>query len=167
MKRSPQNTKSSLSDSESKSFRPNATTKISVSSDSIKNAGSSIKEIKEIKERVNSPVDTEYDPLEASRYPIEDCKTITITKIQEAKLQQKIIKEIKFVQSLPANVLREQHYYWIFTHNITNEDAKLRIKSAIESYCSINVEWISGNEIQFDINPEHRIEKVPSHKKKL
>lgn len=112
-------------------------------------------------------VEIKLDPLEVSRYPIKNCKDITVSKIQEIRLQQKIIKEIKFVQSLSNEVLHNQELYWLFTNNITDEDVKSRIKSAIETYCMLNVRWISGREIEINIDPECRIEKVPSYKKKL
>jgi hypothetical protein len=107
------------------------------------------------------------DELEVSRYPIINPVDVTITKMQEIKLQQKLLKELKFVASLDERVLKEQHYYWLFTNNIVNEDARSRMKSALEIYCTMPMQWISGTELEIDVNPEHRIEKVPNHKKKV
>jgi len=105
------------------------------------------------------------DQLEVSRYPFDPIDII-ITKIQEMKLQQKLLKELKFVMSLDERILKNQQYYWLFTNNITNEDARLRIQSALELYCMLRVRWVSGTELEIDINPEHKIEKIPTHKKK-
>lgn len=109
----------------------------------------------------------DFDILEVSRYPISNIQNVTIGKMQEIKLQQKIIKEIKYVQSIEENILREQKLYWLFTHNITNEDAKTRIKSAVEMYCMLHATWISGSELEININPDQKIEKIPGFKKKV
>jgi hypothetical protein len=112
-------------------------------------------------------IENKVDLLDVSRYPIVNFVDITITKMQEIKLQQKLLKELKFIASLDERVLKDQHYYWLFTNNIVNEDARLRIKSALEIYCTMPMQWISGTELEIDINPEHRIEKIPNHKKKV
>lgn len=111
-----------------------------------------------------SPI--KVDPLEVSRFPLDNPQAITINKFEEIKLVQKFLKELKFVQSLDEQVLKNQQYYWLYTHNIVCPETRGRIKTALETHCATHMEWISDCEFEIDINPEHRIEKVPHPKKK-
>lgn len=105
-----------------------------------------------------------HDPLEVSRFPSFRQTPVTLTKIQELKIVQKILKEVKFILSFDENILREQEKYWLYTHTISNEEQRERLRLALESHCCIPIYWASHNEIEFDINPEHKIiKKKPIH----
>jgi hypothetical protein len=106
------------------------------------------------------------DPLEVSRFPLNNPSDITLNKIQELKLIQKLLKEIKFVQSLDESVLREQKLYWLYTHNIKCNETKTRIKTALESHCSAHMNWIGDNEFEININPNCKVLKIEKPQRK-
>lgn len=105
-----------------------------------------------------------HDPLEVSRFP-DDFRQVdvTLTKIQEIKFVQKLLKEIKFVLSLDENVIRRQDKYWLYTHNISNNDQRERLRLALETHCCVPVSWQSVREIEIVINPDCKIIKKRPH----
>jgi len=100
-----------------------------------------------------------HDPLEVSRFSNFRQVPVTLTKIQELKIVQKMLKEIKFVQSFDENVLRCQDRYWLYTHKIFNDDQRERVRLALETHCCAPVCWPSNNEIEITINPDAKIIK--------
>jgi len=100
------------------------------------------------------------DELEVSRFPLKKSISISLTKIQEFKIVQKFLKEIKFVLSFDEEVLREQSTYWLYSHNISCVDQRDRIKLALESHCCCPMGWLSQNELEIDVNPDHKIIKI-------
>jgi len=105
-----------------------------------------------------------HDPLEISRFP-DDFRQVqvSLTKIQEIKILQKILKEVKCVLSLDENALRRQDKYWVYTHKISNDDQRERLRLALETHCCTPVSWQSDNEIEVTINPDCKIIKKRPH----
>ena len=81
----------------------------------------------------------------------------TLTNMQEFKLKQNLIAELKFIMSFDCSVLREQKYYWMVITPIEDSDVQQRIKSNLESHHKTPIVWISSSEILVDINPDHRL----------
>ena len=101
-----------------------------------------------------------HDPLEVSRFPDAFRQVlVTLTKIQELKIVQKLLKEIKFVLSFDENVIQSQDKYWLYTHKISNSDQRERLRIALETHCCVPVSWQSDNEIEIVINPDCKIIK--------
>jgi hypothetical protein len=105
-----------------------------------------------------------HDPLDVSRFP-DDFRQVlvTLTKIQEIKFVQKLLKEVKFVISLDENVIRSQDRYWLYTHKISSSDQRERLRLALETHCCVPVSWQSDNEIEIVINPDCKIIKKRLH----
>lgn len=93
------------------------------------------------------------------KYPhLENAK---LSRIQELKLIQTMIKDIKFVLTFDQRILQEQSVYWLHLANINDTEQRVRIKTNLETHCSTPVEWISNSELEITINPSLRIVKVP------
>ena len=112
-----------------------------------------------------SIISNAIDPLEVSRFPLQHSANITLNKIQEVKLVQKLLKEIKFVQSFDEDILRDQKKYWLYMHNISDEALRARIKTALETHCQAPMLWITSYEFEINIDPDCKIEKVREYKK--
>ena len=105
------------------------------------------------------------DPLEISRFPLRNPSEVNLNKIEEVRLVQKLLKEIKFIQSFDEDVLRGQKRYWLYTHNIVDETLRKRIKTALETHCLAHMQWITSCEFEINIDPDCKIEKVREYKK--
>lgn len=105
-----------------------------------------------------------HDPLEVSRFPNFKQIPVTLTKIQELKIVQKMLKEVKFILSFDEHVLRGQDKYWLYTHTLSNDDQRERLRIALETHCCAPVRWLSHNEMEITINPDSKIiKKKPGH----
>lgn len=84
---------------------------------------------------------------------------VELSQINERKLVQNMLKELRFVLEFDIDVLEEQKYFWLSFISIISQEQRNRIKSTLENYCRTPVTWLSNNEIEININPEYRIVK--------
>ena len=85
-----------------------------------------------------------------------------LTKMQELKLIQKLLKNVKYILTFEESILFEQKVYWLHLSGIsgiTTEVQRNAIKIAIESHCLTPVCWINDIEISITIDPIKRIVK--------
>jgi hypothetical protein len=95
----------------------------------------------------------------ASKYTSVPSKPLT--KIQEVKLVQKLLKDVKYVLTFEPDILQEQNVYWLYLTGVLNATLEQRnsIKLAIESHCLTPVVWVTNDEIEITINPANKIPK--------
>ena len=90
-----------------------------------------------------------------------------LTKMQELKLIQKLLKNVKYVLTFEESILSEQKVYWLHLSGIsgvTTESQRNAIKVAIESHCLTPVSWITSPlygdvEMSITVDPIKRIVK--------
>ena len=82
-----------------------------------------------------------------------------LSRLNEFKIIQNILQDIKGVLTFSEDVLRGQEKYWIrFTSCAVDElEQRERITKALERHCHTPVRWIVANEIEININPDDRI----------
>jgi hypothetical protein len=85
-----------------------------------------------------------------------------LTKIQELKLIQKLLKNVKYVLTFEESILLEQKVYWLHLSGIsgaTTETQRSAIKIAIESHCLTPVCWLNDIEIAITVDPIKKMVK--------
>ena len=82
-----------------------------------------------------------------------------LTKIQEFKLIQKLMTDIKFVLSFEDEILSDQKIYWLYLCNIIDKNQQVNIKKSLESHCITPITWLSDSELEITIHPDLRIYK--------
>jgi hypothetical protein len=110
------------------------------------------------------PSATQVDPLEISIFPLKNLSSVKLTKLQEMKIGQKLVKNLQDILDFPDDVLRNQNKYWLFMNDIECVDQRNRIKKTLESYYFCPTTWISNHEIEIIINPDFRMSKKRDNK---
>lgn len=85
-----------------------------------------------------------------------------LSKMQELKLIQKLLKNVKYILTFEESILLEQKVYWLHLSGIsgsTTETQRNAMKTAIESHCLTPVSWINDIELEITIDPIKRIVK--------
>ena len=105
----------------------------------------------EIKSLINksTPIEIPYDYMSVfSHHPnLSSIQPKPLTKMQELKLIQKLLKNVKYILTFEESILSEQKVYWLHLSGIsgiTTEVQRNAIKIAIESHCLTPVSWITS-----------------------
>ena len=83
-----------------------------------------------------------------------------LNTINEFKVTQAILNEVKIILTINDDVLREQSYYWMATPlglEVNDSGQQEAIRLALESHYRTPTVWISGTELKINIDPDMRI----------
>ncbi len=86
-------------------------------------------------------------------------KPITLTKLQELKLNQRLLADLKNTLSFEEDVKNKQEFYWIHVTPDLSEKSRENIRLMLHSHHQMPVEWIDNHTIEICIHTETKMEK--------
>lgn len=86
-------------------------------------------------------------------------KPTTLTKLQELKLNQRLLADLKNTLSFEEDVKNKQEFYWIYVASNLSEKSRENIKLMLRSHHQMPVEWIDDHTIEICIHTETKMEK--------
>lgn len=83
---------------------------------------------------------------------------VALTRIQEFKVIQTILADVKCILNIDDDVLKDQGKYWIkLSSPVINTDQQERITVALKKHLHTPIEWLDSTELEVVIDPDCRI----------